>query len=100
MGVITFDTLKYTKQLKEAGIPRNQAEAQANAYRQSLNEVMEDVASKSDVASLKKDADVYKSDISSLKTDMMIVKKDLAVLKWMVGFIMIAVIVPLLKGLL
>jgi|688.fasta_scaffold1137424_1 hypothetical protein len=42
MSSIAFDTLKYTKQLEEAGIPRIQAEAQATAYKQSLTEVMQD----------------------------------------------------------
>ena len=33
MTAITFDTLKFTKRLEEAGVPRKQAEAQAEAFR-------------------------------------------------------------------
>jgi hypothetical protein len=92
MSAITFDTLKYTKQLEQAGFSREQAEAQTTAYKQSILEIMSDFASKDDVNTLKKDSDTYKNDIASIKTD-------LAVLKWMVGFIMVAVALPFIKSL-
>ncbi len=78
MGAITFDTLKYSKQLEDSGIPRAQAEAQARVQHESLTLVMADVASKVDVTALQKDSDSYKLDIAAIKTDI-------AVMKWGIG---------------
>ena len=78
MNSVTFDTLKYAKQLEDGGTSRSQAEAQAIAQKQSLTEALVDVASKSEMDALKKDSDSYKGDIAIIKTA-------LAVLKWMVG---------------
>jgi predicted nucleic acid-binding Zn-ribbon protein len=105
MSSITFDTLKYTKQLEQSGFTREQAEAQATAQKQSLSEALEDVASKSDVNALKKDSDIYKSDIASVKTELTIVKTDLAVVKtelavvkWMVGTAIFGILMLLIKA--
>ncbi len=38
MSTITFDTLKYAERLEEAGIPRDQAKAFAEAQRESMGE--------------------------------------------------------------
>lgn len=49
MSDITFDTLQYTKKLREAGVPEQQAEIQAEA----LKELIEDkLATKSDLQKL------------------------------------------------
>jgi hypothetical protein len=57
MTAITFDTLKYTKTLESAGIPRQHAEAQAVAQRESLEQVFEShfdhTASKEEVYAFK-----------------------------------------------
>jgi hypothetical protein len=36
MATIAFDTLKYSKRLKDAGVPDNQAEAEAEALKEVL----------------------------------------------------------------
>jgi hypothetical protein len=41
MSTITFDTLKYVKQLEASGIPPVQAEAFVNAQREILSEAMD-----------------------------------------------------------
>lgn len=46
-----LDTLKYSHQLEAAGIPREQAEAQAEALREAL--VQGELATKSDIAEIK-----------------------------------------------
>ena len=50
MSTITFDTLKYTKRLREAGYTEQQAEAAAEAQKDVLAEVLEaTIATKQDV---------------------------------------------------
>jgi hypothetical protein len=38
MSTITFDTLKFARTLKDAGVPDNQAEAFATAFRDATSE--------------------------------------------------------------
>ena len=47
MTAITFDTLKFTKRLEEAGVPRKQAEAQAEAFRDAQEAQLGDLVTKS-----------------------------------------------------
>jgi len=50
MTAITFDTHKFIRTLKESGIPENQAEAIAEAFRSAHVEA--ELASKSDLQTL------------------------------------------------
>ena len=64
MATITFDTLAYVKKLKAAGVPEKQAEVQAEAFA----EIIEDrLATKKDVLMLQRD---IKELEVSLKRDM------------------------------
>lgn len=49
----TFDTLKYAKRLKEAGFTESQAEAQAQALGEALQQSGQGIATKLDIAELK-----------------------------------------------
>jgi len=49
----SFDTLAYVKRLREAEVPEKQAEAQAEALRAALD--TQDVATKGDIALVRKD---------------------------------------------
>jgi hypothetical protein len=60
MTTITFDTLKFANRLKAAGVPAQQAEAEAEALADAL--------SSSDIAT--------RTDLIELKTD---------IIKWIVG---------------
>jgi hypothetical protein len=75
MSTITFDTLKYTKTLENAGVPRQQAEAQAVAQRESLEQALEShfehAASREEVSIFKSE---MKADFSSLRSE---IKSDL-----------------------
>jgi len=52
MASIAFDTLAYSKKLKEAGVPEKQAEVQAEAFA----EIIEDrLATKQDIMNLQRD---------------------------------------------
>jgi hypothetical protein len=61
---MAFDTLSYARRLWQAGVPEPQAEAIADATREL---VMEDVASKSDIASVKSDIAGVKADLVALE---------------------------------
>lgn len=53
MIITTFDTLKFARRLKEAGVPEKQAEAEADAIREAFAEALDNqVATKSDIARL------------------------------------------------
>ncbi|MBI4740000.1 MAG: DUF1640 domain-containing protein [Betaproteobacteria bacterium] len=53
MATITFDTLKFSDTLKQAGVPPAQAEAEARAFATAIGEV--DVATKRDIDDLSKE---------------------------------------------
>jgi Arc/MetJ family transcription regulator len=56
MSTITFDTLKFAERLKAAGVPSEQAIAEAEALRDVLGEALDTtLATKSDVAGVKVD---------------------------------------------
>jgi len=57
---LAFDTLEYAEKLIKAGVDEKQAKAQAQALRDALTE---DVATKHDIGSLRRD-------IGELKKDM------------------------------
>lgn len=52
MTTITFDTLAYSKKLRDAGFSEQQAEAQALALASVLKETSGDIATKQDVERL------------------------------------------------
>nr|VFJ87781.1 MAG: hypothetical protein BECKH772A_GA0070896_1000514 [Candidatus Kentron sp. H]VFJ89509.1 MAG: hypothetical protein BECKH772B_GA0070898_1000514 [Candidatus Kentron sp. H]VFJ96183.1 MAG: hypothetical protein BECKH772C_GA0070978_1000514 [Candidatus Kentron sp. H] len=62
MTAINFDTLKFTRQLTDAGMPQSQAEATAEALKEAVGE--------SEL--------VTRTDIHELKIDL---------IKWMVGLL-------------
>jgi len=57
MNAITFDTLKYAETLEAAGIPREQARAQASALSDVMEVNLKDLATKADIAMLRAEMD-------------------------------------------
>ena len=77
MATITFDTLKFTKKLREAGFSESQAEAVAEAQKDILSEALDNtMASKSDMLRLE-------SEIKTLEVRIAETKADL--IRWVVG---------------
>ena len=75
---ITFDTLAFTKRLKNAGVPEKQAEAQAEAQAEMLTEIFHDkVATKHDIQLLKHDIHELKRDIKEIRIEMEKLKSDI-----------------------
>jgi hypothetical protein len=79
MATITFDILKYAKKLEAAGVPQAQAEAMADAQKEVFSETLDTtLASKNDVRDI---------------------KSELLVIKWMLGLVIAAEVMPLLAKL-
>lgn len=103
MATVTFDALKYIKTLEDAGVPRKQAEAQATAEKEALNEVFEaikaGIPSKEEVTTFKSE---LSGDLKALRSDL---KAEIAVakldtVKWIVGSVFastIAIITTIIK---
>ena len=78
MSAITFDTLKFVKQLEASGIPPAQAEAFVNAQRDILSEALDtSLATRTDMLAVK--ADIERMDA---KFDAKFDK-----LQWMLGIV-------------
>ncbi len=75
MSTVTFDTLKYVETLRDAGIPENQAKAQAEALKEVLHT---EVATKQDLEALELKIE---SKIEAAKTD---------IIKWNTGTLLVA----------
>ena len=59
MAAATFDTLAATRNLESAGIERQHAEAIAGAMREAVTADRDELATKTDLASLR--ADIYRA---------------------------------------
>ncbi|MCF8156335.1 MAG: CCDC90 family protein [Rhodoferax sp.] len=84
MSSITFDTLKYVKQLEASGIPAAQAEAFVNAQREIMADALDaSLATRADFHSLEK---ALHSDVERI--DRKLVEHDgrFMLLQWMIGF--------------
>jgi hypothetical protein len=78
MTVVAFDTLKFVEKLEAGGFTPQQAKATTQAFVEASNEQF---ITKSDL----RDAfEPIKSDIGTLKADNMIIK-------WMLGFVLAAI---------
>lgn len=78
MATITFDTLKYVRQLEASGIPAAQAEAFVNAQREILSEALDtSLATKTDILRLENRMDSMEAKLEA-KFDK---------LSWMMGIL-------------
>lgn len=74
MGAITFDPLKFVKQLEASGIPSVQAEAFVNAQRDILSEAFDtSLATRADMLAVKSDIERLDAKFDKLQ--------------WMVGIV-------------
>ena len=89
MSMAAFDSIGYMRKLEASGVPRQQAEVQADTLRQALERV--DEAQRKELATK---ADVRESELR-LQKEIEHVKYDM--LKWQLG-IGLAIIVIMAKG--
>ncbi len=92
MSMAAFDSIGYMRKLEEAGVPRQQAETQADALRQVLGQYDEasrrEMATKGDIKDLRLEIEKVRGEIKS---------SELRLIKWQLG-IGFAVIVIMAKG--
>jgi hypothetical protein len=74
MAVATFDTLKFAKAPKPAGMPEGQVDAHVDALADLSEQNVKDLASKDD---LKEVSNVLKNDIKELRSELKADIKDL-----------------------
>jgi predicted RNA-binding protein associated with RNAse of E/G family len=89
MSSIAFDTLKYVRRLKEAGVPEQQAEAEAEALAEVLDAQGKGLVTATDLHDA---LDPVRQDIGDLRSDMRLIK-------WMLALVIITTVVPALKSL-
>jgi len=83
MSVMTFDTLKYAKNLKTHGFNEQQAEALAEAQKEALDEILSaQLATKNDLLMLESK-----------------IEKRLVRLELMIVLLYIVILIPQIKGL-
>ncbi len=97
MPVATFDTLKFANTLKAAGVPPQQAEAEAAAFAEVIQLNFKELASKDDLEQTEKDLrhefrdveqrlgtriDLLAAEIKGIRTEL---KGEMLLLKWMFG---------------
>lgn len=65
MSAVSFDTLEYCQMLQEAGVPREQAEAFARANAKAFTSMVttQQLATKQDIESVKREAEANKHEI-------------------------------------
>jgi outer membrane protein TolC len=73
-----FDSLGYAKRLRDGGVPRDQAEAHAEAARDFITV---ELATKTDLVPIKADLQIMKSDLLAVKADVQGIKTDLHAVK-------------------
>jgi len=78
MAVASFDTLKFARQLKQAGVPPEQAEAQADALAEALHTGIQDLATKADVKELKNEIQLLRQEV---KQEFQTVRQELQVVR-------------------
>lgn len=73
MVTVTFDTLKFVERLKAAGVPEEQAKAEAEALREALAETASNVlATKDDIR----------------RVELLIAETKADLIKWMAGLLL------------
>lgn len=77
-----LNTLDYSEALADAGVPPDQARAQAKALSEALES--NDLATKTDIANLEATTSAnLKSEMADMKTDM--AKMETRIIKWQIG---------------
>ncbi len=108
MTAIAFDTHKFIRTIKESGLPENQAEAIAEAFRAAQGEA--DPVTKTELAvhdtnlrhALQETEQRLKAQIDLLRSDFALLRSDLTgkftLLQWMLGLLLAGVASIVIKS--
>ena len=92
MATLTFDTLKFANKLKAAGVPPEQAEAEAAALSEVLEVNLKELATKEDLKNSLKELKM------KLDTRFEKLMGETLLMKWMLGILIAGVISLILKS--
>ena len=67
---VAFDTFRFVRRLKDAGVSEEQAEAFSDAIRESQDARLGELATKTDLQEVKADLQAVKADLQAVKADM------------------------------
>ena len=84
MASTTFDTHKFVRRLRDAGMPEGQAEALAEAQREALAQTLDTQMA-------------TKADISRIELKLVEHDGELKLIKWMLGLLLAGVLALVLK---
>ncbi len=93
---VAFDTLKFARRLKEAGIPEVQAEAFSDAFREVQESHSETLSTKSDIKELRGEIREFRIEFQG---ELREVRAEMRLLRWMLALIIAATVLPHLKTL-
>ncbi len=88
MGVAAFDTLKFVRRLRAAGVPEQQAEAEADAIKDVFSETLDNqLATKADIIKLDTKIDRIHTELDTKidRLDSRLTGR-INLLHWMVAF--------------
>lgn len=87
MSTLTFNTLKFANRLKTAGVPAQQAEAEAEALSEVFEASLSELVTKGDMRFLKNDMQLLKNDMQRLedRLDTRMAQMKFEILKWVIG---------------
>ena len=89
--LITFDTQEVVKKLRSHGFTEEQADVLTEIQKKVIHDSMDStLASKGDINTIRNEAQEIKNDISLIKSELIVVK-------WMLGIVIAAEVLPLLK---
>ena len=99
MAALALDTLRVSKQLREAGFSEPQADAVTSIIGDARETSLVELATKADLRELKSE---LKADIAEVRTDLKVeiagVKASLLLLHWMGGVLVAGVAALILKS--
>jgi hypothetical protein len=98
MNAITFDTLKFVRRLKEAGVPEKHAEAKAEALSEIFGLHAKNLATKINPSQAEIQAVKFELKADMREMDARINGR-LNLLTWMLALVIITTVVPALKTL-
>ncbi len=93
MATITFDTLKFVRRLKDAGVPEVQAEAFTKAFKEAQGE--SELATQNDIHDVRRD---IKDLENRMDTRFERIDGELKLMRWMLGVLLAGVISLVLKA--
>lgn len=98
MTAITFDTLKFVRRLREAGVPEQQAEAEASALAEVFETQQDQLVTKSylnqELTLLRTE---LRGEMAQLRSEF---HSEIHLIKWILALVVVVNVVPALKTLL